>query len=157
MKHDLLLAAFACALGAGPLAAAPADERAAARSVAAFVDAVNKGDSKAALARLTTDAAITDDLAPYRWQGPHAGADWFGAMGRNAQRLGVTRILMNLAAPMRVEASGDSAYEVVRGSLVLEGKGPPLHANGVLTFALRRSGGVWRICLLSWAGERPHR
>jgi ketosteroid isomerase-like protein len=78
-------------------------------------------------------------------------------MGRNAQRLGVTRILMHLAAPMRVEAAGDSAYEVVRGSLTLAGKGPPLHANGVLTFALRRIGNEWKIGLLSWAGERPRR
>lgn len=150
----LLLSAFACAAAAGPLAAAPADERAVASSVAAFVDAVNTGHRKEALAHLTPDVSIAEDLPPYRWQGPAAGAEWLDAMWKNGQRIGVSNIQMHIDdAPMRVEVSGDGAYEVVPGVLTLEGKGPPLHGSGLLTFALRRSGGDWKISQFSWSGE----
>jgi ketosteroid isomerase-like protein len=153
MKH-LFLAALACAAAAAPLAAAPADERGVASSVAAFVDAVNKGHRKEALAHLTADVSIAEDLAPYSWHGPAAGSEWLDAMWKNGQRIGVSSIRMHLEAPMQVLATGDRAYEAIPGVVILEGKGPPLHERGLLTFALRRSGGGWKISQFSWGGEK---
>src|SRR4051812_19691957 len=123
MRKHLFLAALACAAAAGPLAAAPADEREVASSVASFVDAVNTGRRAEALAHFTADVSITEDIAPYRWQGPAAGAEWLDAMWKNGQRLGASNIQMHLDTPIRVEVTGDRAYEVVPGVLTLEGKG----------------------------------
>ncbi|HEX4739331.1 MAG TPA: nuclear transport factor 2 family protein [Allosphingosinicella sp.] len=153
MKKHLFLAGLACA-AAAPLAAASAGEREVARSVASFVEAVNTGHLKEALAHLTPDVAITEDLAPYRWQGPKAGAQWLDAMWKNGQRMGVSNIRMRLEPPMQVLVSGDRAYEAIPGVVTLAGKGPTLHERGLLTFALRRSGGVWKINQFSWGGEK---
>jgi ketosteroid isomerase-like protein len=74
-------------------------------------------------------------------------------VGRHDARLGVSNIQMHLDTPLRVEVTGDRAYEVARGVVTLEGKGPPLHESGMLTFALQRSAGAWKIGLMSWGGE----
>lgn len=113
--------------------------------IASFVDAVNKGDVPHALAHLAKDVSITEELAPFRWQGPDAGSAWLTAMQKNSERLGVTDILMKLGKPTQVLVEGERAYEVVPGVVTLKGKQQVLHENGVLTFALQRLGGDWKI------------
>ena len=74
MSSRLLLFAIVSMFAAAPLSAAPADEHAVARTIVSFVNAVNLDHEKDALAFFTSDASITEDLAPYHWQGPRAGA-----------------------------------------------------------------------------------
>ena len=50
-----------------------ADEHAVARTIVSFVNAVNLDHEKDALAFFTSDASITEDLAPYHWQVIRAG------------------------------------------------------------------------------------
>jgi ketosteroid isomerase-like protein len=148
----LIFSAGATAGNAGTTA-----EHAVAHSVVAFVDEVNAGRQQAALAHFTRDVSIVEDLAPYHWQGPHAGTDWLEAMFRNGQKMGMTTILMHLGSPSRIDVTGDRAYEIIPGVVTLEGKSGNLRESGALTFALRKRGRAWKISALSWSGERAHR
>lgn len=116
-----------------------------------FVDAVNRGDQEAALSLLASDVTIVEDLAPYRWHGPAAGAEWLRAMFENAQRNGITGISMNLRNTTRVEIDGPHAYAIVEGLLNYEGAVPG-QSDGLLTFALVKHDGAWLISALVWTG-----
>jgi len=135
---------------------APAQSQAEAADVVAtitrFTAAVNAGDQQTAIAHFTADASITEDVPPYRWQGPEAGAQWLLAMWENGQRAGLADIAMTPGAPTRVEVSGDHAYVVIPGALTFEMGGQPHRDDGTLTFALQKSGDAWLIGSLAWAG-----
>ena len=99
---------------------------------------MNRGDQSRALALLTKDVSIIEVLAPYRWQGPTAGAEWLLAMHENAQANAITGIFMQLGRATRVEAEGDHAYAILEGHLTYNGV-KLLHSHGTLTFALSRN------------------
>ena len=124
-------------------------------AIRAFVDAVNRGDQPAALARLAHDVTIIEDLPPYRWHGPEAGAEWMLAMWHNGQRTGLTQVEMALGADLRVEVDRDHAYVVLPGFLSLSGNGQSVSADGRLTFALRKDGQDWLIAAFAWTGPTP--
>jgi len=120
-------------------------------AIAEFVDAVNRGDQGDALARLTNDVSIIEDLAPYRWQGPNAGSEWMQAMFENAQRIGIASIAMQLGKAARVEVEGQYAYAIVEG-LLTYGGATPRRSDGLLTFALVQDERGWLIRALTWSG-----
>jgi ketosteroid isomerase-like protein len=144
------LVAFLCVTKA--LAAPPPMAQTVADTIATFVNEVNKGQATEALARFTSDVSITEDLAPFSWRGANAGAEWLSAMQANGARIGVTDIQMKLGVPLQVLVDGDRAYEAVPGVVTLKGKAGAVHETGVLTFALRREGGAWKIATLAWGG-----
>jgi ketosteroid isomerase-like protein len=124
-------------------------------AIGRFVDAVNGGDVAGALACLAADVTIVEDVAPYRWQGPAAGAEWMLAMARNAEAAGMTEVAMRIGAPVRVEVEGGHGYAVVPGVLRLRGGGASLRSDGSLTFALRRGDEAWLISAMAWTGAAP--
>lgn len=134
------------------MADAPADLTSVIR---AFIDEVNRGDMAGALARLTADVCIVEDLAPFRWTGAGAGGEWLAAMGANAGNLGVTEIAMAPGEPRRVEVEGGHGYCVVPGRLTYRGPDVALAVDGLLTFAMRLEQGAWRIAAFTWSGDRP--
>lgn len=121
----------------------------------AFIDEVNGGNIPAALARLTADVCIVEDLAPFRWSGPTAGGEWLAAMAANGQRLGVTAIVMTPAEPKRIEVEGEHGYCIIPGRVGLTGPTTRLQEDGLITFALRAEGGRWKISALTWTGDPP--
>jgi ketosteroid isomerase-like protein len=125
------------------------------RAVGRFVEAVNQGDMTSALASLTGDVTIVEDIAPYRWQGPGAGAEWMAAMAGNAEAAGMAGIVMEIGEPGRVEAEREQGYAVVPGILSLHGAEATLRAEGTLVFSLRREEGGWLISAFAWAGPAP--
>jgi ketosteroid isomerase-like protein len=116
-----------------------------------FVKAVNRGDQDRALALLTKDVSIVEDLAPYRWRGPTAGAEWLLAMHENAQANAITGIFMQLGRATRVEVEGEHAYVIVEGHLTYNGV-KLLHSHGTLTFALIKELRGWLISAFAWTG-----
>ena len=156
MKPISLAFALVLGLSTGARAAeAPAADKAVVASISDFVAAVNRGDQAGALTHFTSDATITEDVAPYRWQGPDAGAGWMKAMWENSQKAGVTEVVMTVGAPTHVQVEGDRAYAVMPGALTLKGKGPTLHAN-LQAGSAAKTIGAWRIGLMSWGGELIH-
>ena len=124
-------------------------------AVSAFVEEVNSGKFDAALARFTHDVTIVEDIAPYRWRGPDAGAQWLTAMAANAERLAVTEVVMDLGAAQRIEVEGTAGYAVFAGTVLLKKVDQTLREAGLLTFALKRHSAHWLIAALTWTGERP--
>jgi ketosteroid isomerase-like protein len=116
-----------------------------------FVKAVNRSDQNDALTRLTKDVSILEDLAPYRWQGPTAGAEWMLAMHENAQRNAISGIFMQLGRATRVEVEGRHAYAIIEGHLSYNGA-RLLHSHGTLTFALVKEERGWMISSFAWTG-----
>ena len=138
------------ALAQAPSAAASVEAMA---TIIRFTDAVNRGDTPGALGHFGQSPTIVEDLAPYRWRGAGAGGAWMAAMGANAQAKGMTVINMRLGKASRIEVDGDGAYAVVPGVLTYTFKdGHAEHADGVLTFALQRAEGAWKIVALTWTG-----
>ena len=123
-------------------------------TISTFVDEVNSGRIEAALARFTEDVTIVEDLAPYRWQGPTAGAQWLTAMATNAERLSVTSVVMDLGSAQRIEVEGATGYAIFAGIVLLKGTDQALRERGLLTFALERHSDRWRIAAMTWTGER---
>ena len=123
--------------------------------ILSFIDEVNRGDAQSALARFTDDVCIVEDLSPFRMTGPHAGQSWLTAMGGNAQKLGVTAVVLHPAQPRRIEADDQYGYCVLPGELTLDGPDKKLHAHGELTMAARREGDAWKFCAMTWAGDEP--
>jgi ketosteroid isomerase-like protein len=157
MRVSIVGLVLAACLAGPALAQAPAPTGSAEAmaAITRFTDAVNHGDMAGALGYLGQAPTVVDDLAPYRWQGPGAGAAWMGAMGANAQAKGMTVINMQIAKATRIEVDGASAYAVVPGVLTFTFKdGHSEHADGVLTFALQRVGEAWKIDALTWTGPR---
>lgn len=119
----------------------------------AFIDEVNAGNAPAALARLTDDVCIIEDLAPFRWTGPEAGGQWLSDMAENGRRMGATMIRMTYGEPQRVEVEGDHGYCIIPGRVTLDGPQVAFAEEGLITFAGRREGGEWRITALTWTGD----
>ena len=133
------------------MTATPSERDEVVATITAFVGAVNRGAQDNALALLTKDITIIEDLAPYRWQGPTAGAEWMLVMHANAQANAITGIFMQLGRATRVEADGPHAYAIVEGHLSYVGA-RLLHSNGTLTFALVKEGRGWLIRAFAWTG-----
>ncbi len=123
--------------------------------VLAFIENVNSGTISEALRRLTDDVCITEDIAPFRWSGAEAGGQWLAAMEANAQRLGVTSIIMNPGEPHRIEIEGEHGYCILPGVVTLERPDGSLQEDGLITLAMRFEAGHWRISALTWTGGRP--
>ena len=120
-----------------------------------FVDEVNSGKVEKALARFSNNATIIEDIAPFTWQGPHAGSQWLAAMAANAKRLGVTSVVMELGEAHRIEVEERAAYAIFAGTVQLERANGTLQEPGLLTFALARDLDQWLIAAMTWTGERP--
>lgn len=121
----------------------------------AFIEEVNGGNIPAALARLTAEVCIVEDLAPFRWSGPTAGGEWLAAMAANGERMGVSAIVMTPGEPRRVEVEGEHGYCIIPGRVTLQGPDVSLAEEGLITFAMRAEGGRWMISALTWTGDRP--
>jgi ketosteroid isomerase-like protein len=122
-------------------------------TITRMTDAVNRGDAPTAFAAFTPGPTIVEDLAPYRWQGPGTPQAWLEGMAANAQAHGFTAINMKLAAPTRIEVTGDRAYAIVPGVLSYTLKdGHSEHADGLITALLQRFAADWKIDTLIWSG-----
>ena len=122
-------------------------------AIRALVRAVNEGDFGEAVSAFTDDAAIVEDIPPYRWTGPDAPPRWLAAMGANAAHLGVRHVTMQVGEPMRLEADDTHAYAVIPGELALSMSDAELSAEGVLVVTLQSRSGRWLIDSLTWGGR----
>jgi hypothetical protein len=136
----------------------PVDPPVAGEIVAAlnwFADLVNRGEMAAAVACFTEAPSIIEDLAPFHWRGPAAGAEWLGAMAANAEREGFSRIEMKFREATLVLAEAGRGYAVLPGDLTFTlAEGGVRHVQGHATFAVQKAAGDWKIEALTWAWLR---
>jgi hypothetical protein len=95
--------------------------------------------------------AITDEFAPFHWEGVSANADWFAAFQKDSAAGGVTDIALHLSAPSHLSVNGDKAYAVFPTVIADKHHGKTEQEHGAFAFALEKSSGSWRIASWAWA------
>jgi ketosteroid isomerase-like protein len=119
-------------------------------TVRQYIEAFNRGDSKAMAAAFTDPGWILDGIAPHVWHGPTATQDWYRDMLVEAEHLGASRFVFTLGKPRHVDVTEDSAYGVVPASMTFKAHGKQVKQPGAtLAVALRRLAEGWRIA--AWA------
>src|ERR1019366_5091666 len=82
--------------------------------VRAFIDSLNKGDTKATAAQTSPDGMlIIDEISPFTWSGPKAFDTWGKALDDSDKAAGNTDDLVTDGKPTRVVVSADRAYVVL--------------------------------------------
>jgi hypothetical protein len=131
------------------VAAAQSDAMA---TVSRFVDAFNKGDTKVVLETCSERSFIIDEFAPYAWEGADGCSRWIADYGTDATKNKITDGRVTLGQPLHVDVSADRAYIVVPVSYEYKQNGKPVReSDSILTVALHRSAGAWRIDGWAWS------
>ncbi len=121
MKKILMALVTGALLVPSAFAASAADVTAPIRQ---FIDAFNRGDTKAAMATYAKgDIQIIDEFAPHRWFGPNAPHDWAAEYDKHAQTTGVTDGQVTYGPPTRIEIEGDVAYVVMPTAYLYKERG----------------------------------
>jgi ketosteroid isomerase-like protein len=117
-----------------------------------FVDGINAGDAKQAMAACTDSVAIIDDFAPHVWSGAGAAGQWLKDFDAAAKRDGITDGNVTLYAPWHVDVTGDRAYVVAAVDYSYKLKGKSIkEKDSTLTVALQKSAAGWRITGWAWS------
>lgn len=149
MRGAFLALAFAAVLY---LPAVGQDKAAVTKTVEGFVDAFNKGDTKAAGAVCAEQTQIIDEFPPYAWNGSGACAQWMAAYDEDAKKNGITDGVVTLGSPRHVDVTADHAYVVVPADYTFKQRGKPVREiASTLTIVLRKNAGGWRIMAWSWS------
>jgi hypothetical protein len=122
------------------------------------LDAFNAHDSKGWNSAYGGNVVIVDGMAPYRWVGPTAPAEWWADEGRWSEANGITKLNIANKGIGGWGVSGTRAYISVLATLTLTQKGKEISRRGTLTFTLANVDGVWRAEGFSWgntAGATP--
>jgi ketosteroid isomerase-like protein len=146
-----LAAAAALILAAG--VAHAGEDKAILVPVDGFLKATDNGDIDKALKFWGPDQAVLDEFAPYHWTGPRAVRTWWAGFVAQNKATGAKDAVMTRQGAPRIEQTGRHAYVVQRASVAFKVGGKPQRLDGVLTFALDRSGADWKIASFAWAGE----
>jgi ketosteroid isomerase-like protein len=146
MLRTLIIAAVL--LVAAPAAASDATDIAAA--VNAYNDTLNKNDLPGAAAYYTPAPTIIDEFTPHIWSGAGAFAQWGADYGVYAKDRGMTEGSMRLLKPRHVSVEGDRGYAVVPAIFDFERGGKQVHEAGIMTFAMQRIDGAWKIAGWAW-------
>jgi hypothetical protein len=117
-----------------------------------FIDGLNKGDVKTAVATCTTPSGIIDEFPPYGWEGATACADWATDFDTFNKKSGITDSRVTLSKPRHVDITGDRAYAVIPATYAYKEKGKKVtEAGSLFTAALQKSNGAWVIKSWAWS------
>jgi ketosteroid isomerase-like protein len=148
-----IVAALVLAVWAG--AAAATDKSDVMAVVHQYVDGLNKGDTKSALAACADHALIIDDFPPHVWDGESACTKWAGDFDAVLKQAQMTDAVVTLGKTRHLDVTGDRAYVVLAASLTYKLAGKPMQTTGSLwTFALQKSTPGWRITGWAWAAGK---
>lgn len=116
-----------------------------------FVDAFNKGDTKAAAAACAEETSIIDEFPPHEWHGADACLKWMNDYDADAKKNSITDGVVTLGSPRHVDVTADRAYVVVPADYTYKQKGKVVKEIGsALTVALQKGPAGWRIIGWSW-------
>ena len=117
-----------------------------------YIEAFNMGDVVAMAAMCAAPMSILDGMAPHVWHGPSAAADWYKDVLIEGEHLGAKGYRVTLEKPRHVNVTGTAAYVVVPTRMVFDLKGKKVtQTDSVMTLALRKLAGGWRIASWAWA------
>jgi len=144
------IALVLAAMAAGPAEAS--DKTDVVAVVHQFVDAFNKGDTKAVLASCADITALIDDLPPHEWHGDGACAKWSSDFDAFNKANGITPGVVTLGKPRHVDVTAQHAYVVVPTDYTFTTKGKPMKQSGsLITVALEKGTAGWRMKAWAWS------
>jgi ketosteroid isomerase-like protein len=124
------------------------------KTVRQWVEGLNQGDTKAAIAACANETSIVDEFPPHEWHGEGACARWVSELEVYNRGLGLTDSHVTLGKPRRVDITGDRAYVVAPTEFNFKAHGKPgKEAGALFTVSLKASPDGWRIT--GWAWSRP--
>ena len=147
------LLTFCVCLGVTTAAFAGPAEDAVMQPVTKFIAAINAGDAAAAAASMTSSQSITDEFAPYHWDGPHALSDWFAGDVADMKAHDVTAGSVSIAKPLTLSVTGTHAYAVIPTTYSYAEKGKKTTEKAIFTMSLEKTGGAWLIGSWSYGLE----
>lgn len=155
MKQATLISAVALSatmLAAGPAAATEQDN--VMKTVRQWMDSLNKGDIKTAVAACAEETAIVDEFPPFEWHGKGTCAKWAVELEAYNKQVGITFGVTESKPPRRVDISGNHAYAVIPVDYRFTQNGKDGAEIGALfTVALKKGQQGWRIT--GWSWSRP--
>jgi hypothetical protein len=147
MHHLKPAVVLACLSLCGPAMAGPAEDAALA-PVKAFVAALNSGSLPDAEATMTSAPAITDEFAPFHWQGKGTVAAWMAGDDADSKAHGNTDGAVSIDAPIHFNVAADHGYAVVPMHYTYKQAGKPVTENALFTVSLVKQKGKW--LMSSW-------
>jgi hypothetical protein len=147
---------IALALAAGALSgvAAATAKTDVMSTVTQFVNGLNTGNIKAALATCAARTSIVDEFPPHEWQGPTACSDWAHAFAAANKSQGIADGKVTVGKPWRVDVTVGRAYVVAPATYSYTQHGKRILESGsVFTVALQKTAGGWRITGWAWAAH----
>ena len=118
-----------------------------------FIDGFNKGDIKIAQAACADAISIIDDFAPHAWGGSAAISKWLEDLETFGKKNGSSGWFVMLGKPRHIDVTDTHAYVVVPTSLTYKKKEQLVKDTGLMTVALEKGPGGWRIAAWSWADD----
>ena len=148
--RNLLIVACAIALAGGT---APASDKTDVMvPVHQFVDSLNKGDTKTALAACASPTSIIDEFPPYQWAGATGCADWANAFDSYNKKYGITDPIATVRKPRQVDITGDRAYLVLPATYTFKRNGNKVTESGAtMTVSLQKVADGWRMTGWAWS------
>ena len=117
-----------------------------------FMDGLNKGDVKTALAACASPSSIIDEFPPYAWQGATSCADWARDFEAFNKTNGISVPIATLAKPKHVDITGEHAYVVAPATYTYKQGGKKVtEAGSMMTLALQKSASGWLITSWAWS------
>jgi ketosteroid isomerase-like protein len=152
MTLKIVLALAVTVLTAGAAAASERDD--VMKVVRQWVDSLNKGDPKTAIAACAEQTTILDEFPPHEWHGAGTCSKWVADLTAFNKSIGLTDGIVTLQKPRRVDVTADRAYVVVPTDFRYKENGKDGAELGALfTVALQKGQAGWRIT--GWAWSRP--
>jgi len=123
--------------------------------VSKVINSLNSFDISAVADLYTPNAVVSDDEAPYSWNGPTCGVQWVNAVEKACKDNHVTRLKGDIEPVNFYQKSGENFYIVVPVSF--SGRLPDKQSfsvHGAFTFVLRREDGKWLIKSQTWLQQK---
>ena len=122
-------------------------------TVRAALEAIDASDRASFVAAFATDAAILDEISPFRFGGSDAAGAWFDRLAAVNRANVITGERSSIVGVPRGSVEGDDAYVVVDVRIDYRERGRAIVENGAWTFALKNADGRWKIDLAAFAPQ----
>ena len=150
MISNIAATALACAMLASTAAYASPDASAVKDTIRAALTAANKDDGAAFMAKMTPQASVIDEFAPFRWD---SFSDWGAAYAAYNSQNSVAHPKTTQIKFLHVNVEGDRAYAVASVAYTYTEGGKARKEKGIETYALEKQAGGWRIASFAWMSK----
>jgi hypothetical protein len=121
-----------------------------------FLNAFNAGDNaKALAAHSSAGISITDEFAPFLWEGPKAFTEWAAGLDTFSKAHGISDPAVSLGPVDVKTVSATHAYLVYPAVYTYKQKGISTREPARMAFVVKKEGTTWKIVSWTWTGTNP--